>query len=61
MFFPQLFGIVGEKLVYTKDSQYDDPEDLCDDRYLLEVRNSTSAPLNFSGSIGHLPNMIGFC
>ena len=40
MFFPQLFGIVGEKLVYTKDSQYDDPEDLCDDRYLLEVRIS---------------------
>lgn len=38
MFFPQLFGIVGEKLVYTKDHQYDDPEDLYDDRYLLEVR-----------------------
>ena len=38
MFFPQLFGIVGEKLVFTKDHQYDDPEDLCDDRYLLEVR-----------------------
>ena len=55
MFFPQLFGIVGEKLVYTKDSQYDDPEDLCDDRYLLEVRIS-----NFC-SIRRLPNMIGFC
>lgn len=38
MFFPQLFGIVGEKLVFTKDHQYDDPEDLYDDRYLLEVR-----------------------
>ena len=38
MFFPQLFGIVGEKLVYTKDHQCDDPEDLYDDRYLLEVR-----------------------
>ena len=38
MFFPQLFGIVGEKLVYTKDREYDDPEDLYDDRYLLEVR-----------------------
>jgi len=38
MFFPQLFGIVGEKLVFTRDHQYDDPEDLYDDRYLLEVR-----------------------
>ena len=38
MFFPQLFGIVGEKLVCTKDREYDDPEDLYDDRYLLEVR-----------------------
>ena len=38
MFFPQLFGIVGEKLVYTKEHQYDDPEDLYDDKYLLEVR-----------------------
>ena len=38
MFFPQLFGIVGEKLVFTKDHQYDDPEDMYDDRYLLEVR-----------------------
>ena len=45
MFFPQLFGIVGEKLVYTKDHQYDDPEDLCDDRYLLEVRTSPSYAL----------------
>lgn len=49
MFFPQLFGIVGEKLVYTKDHQYDDPEDLCDDRYLLEVRTSTSYALVKSG------------
>lgn len=45
MFFPQLFGIVGERLVYTKDHQYDDPEDLCDDRYLLEVRTSPSYAL----------------
>ena len=49
MFFPQLFGIVGEKLVYTKDHQYDDPEDLCDDRYLLEVRTSPSYALVKSG------------
>lgn len=42
MFFPQLFGIVGEKLVYTKDHQYDDPEDLYDDRYLLEVRTCSA-------------------
>ena len=41
MFFPQLFGIVGQKLVHTKDRQYDDPEDLYDDRYLLEVRDFT--------------------
>ena len=38
MFFPQLFGILGEKLVYTIERQYDDPEDLFDDKYLLEVR-----------------------
>ena len=48
MFFPQLFGVVGEKLVYTKDSQYDDPEDLCDDRYLLEVRISNFCSTQFS-------------
>ncbi|XP_031567507.1 actin-related protein 8-like [Actinia tenebrosa] len=36
MFFPQLFGIVGKRLVFTSDPPYDDPEDLLDDRYLLE-------------------------
>lgn len=51
MFFPQLFGIVGEKLVYTKDSQYDDPEDLCDDRYLLESqRGQDQSSKQSSGS-----------
>ena len=50
MFFPQLFGIVGEKLVYTKDHQYDDPEDLYDDRYLLEVRTCSA-----HGGVIHFP------
>lgn len=40
MFFPQLFGIVGQKLVFTKDREYDDPEDLFDDRYLLESQRT---------------------
>ena len=48
MFFPQLFGIVGEKLIYTKDHQYDDPEDLYDDRYLLEVRTCTHMRLDIT-------------
>lgn len=51
MFFPQLFGIVGENLVYTKDSQYDDPEDLCDDKYLLESqRGQDQSSKQSSGS-----------
>ena len=37
MFYPQLFGIVGEILVSTPNLQYDDPEDLLDDKQLLEV------------------------
>jgi len=37
MFFPQLFGIVGQQLISTIEQSYDDPEDLLDDRYLLEV------------------------
>lgn len=37
MFYPQLFGIVGEILVTTPSLQYDDPEDLFDDKQLLEV------------------------
>ena len=37
MFYPQLFGIVGEILVTTPALQYDDPEDLLDDKQLLEV------------------------
>ena len=37
MFFPQLFGIVGKRLVCSPEQQYDDPEDLLNDRYLLEV------------------------
>ncbi|KAL9956854.1 hypothetical protein ACROYT_G038400 [Oculina patagonica] len=50
MFFPQLFGIVGERLVYTKDHQYDDPEDLCDDRYLLESQRGQDQSSKSSGS-----------
>ena len=44
MFYPQLFGIVGEILVTTPALQYDDPEDLLDDKQLLEVM-----PLNIEG------------
>ncbi|XP_028395260.1 actin-related protein 8-like [Dendronephthya gigantea] len=36
MFYPQLFGIVGEILVKKPSLQYDDPEDLFDDKQLLE-------------------------
>lgn len=50
MFFPQLFGIVGEKLVFTKDHQYDDPEDLYDDRYLLESQRGQDQSSKSSGS-----------
>ncbi|CAH3174956.1 unnamed protein product [Porites evermanni] len=50
MFFPQLFGIVGEKLVYTKDHQYDDPEDLYDDRYLLESQRTQDQSSKSGGS-----------
>lgn len=50
MFFPQLFGIVGEKLVCTKDREYDDPEDLYDDRYLLESQRTQDQSSKSSSS-----------
>ena len=38
MFIPPLLGIVGQKLVVVCPEQYDhDPEDLMDDKFLLEV------------------------
>ncbi|KAK3728625.1 hypothetical protein QZH41_011698, partial [Actinostola sp. cb2023] len=51
MFFPQLFGIIGQQLVVTADPPYDDPEDLLDDRYLLESqRGDQSSKKTAAGS-----------
>ncbi|XP_048575853.1 actin-related protein 8 isoform X2 [Nematostella vectensis] len=43
MFFPQLFGIVGQQLLFTADPAYDDPEDLLDDRYLLDSQRGDAS------------------
>ena len=47
MFYPQLFGIVGEILVTTPNLHYDDPEDLLDDKQLLEVISIFRSTLDF--------------
>ena len=48
MFYPQLFGIVGEILVTTPNIHYDDPEDLFDDKQLLEVKDIKTITANVS-------------
>lgn len=37
LFFPQLFGIVGERLVFSPEHHYEASEDLLGDRHFLEV------------------------
>ena len=47
MFFPQLFGIVGERLVFSPEHQYEASEDLLGDRHILEVRRIAFPGLAF--------------
>lgn len=53
MFIPDFFGIVNEKLIETFPENLDhDPEDLMDDKYLLEV-HITYFDLCVCGVEGH--------
>lgn len=56
MFYPQLFGIIGEVLVSAPSLHYDDAEDLFDDKQLLEVRKTVyvSCVVIASGSFLYL-------
>ncbi len=40
VFYPQLFGVVGEKMVYTQQRNQGDPDDIHDELYLLQTQSS---------------------
>ena len=39
VFYPQVFGVVNEKMVYTQQRNQGDPEDIHDELYLLQTQS----------------------
>ena len=55
VFYPQLFGVVGEKMVHIQQRNQGDPEDIHDELYLLQTQSQQQQVC------GKLSSHVSFC